>query len=130
MKATLIQYICMKLKQVVRDNLRRYMADRGIGQAELARRCNMSQSAMSRFLSEDRAPNIDTIEKISAALRVAPFMLLMPPGEDVQGDMLTLWDAMLDDLPPSERQSVITDARVRKILLTHPEYASSKKSRA
>ena len=56
--------------QMFASNLRELMIDRDISQKELADRCHVRQSTISKYLSEQQMPSMKAIVNMSAVLRV------------------------------------------------------------
>jgi transcriptional regulator with XRE-family HTH domain len=57
------------------------MEERGVTQTELAERIGVGQPAISNMLCRQCRPQKRTVEKIAAALEVAPEELWPPSGE-------------------------------------------------
>ena len=92
---------------------------RGLSQGELARRCNISQSLISRTLSGDISPSADFCIKVAEALGVSPEYLLrlaeiLPPESAVSEDA-TLQELIevAKNLSPENRQELLDYARFK-----------------
>lgn len=58
----------MPLQKTFADNLRQMLSDRGLTQAELAKRMCVERSYISHLLTGYRTPQLDTLERIARAL--------------------------------------------------------------
>jgi len=107
------------LKRRFTSNVLAYLKAEGIDRAELARRSGVSESMLSRLINEERAPTLDTVEKIARGLKIPPAFLL----EEQHGshaDILYLW-RVLDGMPEEERRRIIEDAELRRAYLEDPK---------
>jgi transcriptional regulator with XRE-family HTH domain len=66
----------MKLRAVVARNLRVLRKQKGFTQEELADRAGINRNYVGQIEREEKSPTIDTIEKLSIELDVAPGVLL------------------------------------------------------
>lgn len=57
-------------REIFSENLRMYLSDSGMDQAELAEKINVSQSAISHWINCNKYPRIDTIERIAAVFNI------------------------------------------------------------
>lgn len=64
------------------NNIRRIRIERGLSQEELAQAVGVTGSAISRWESGQRQPNIEKLKKLSAALGVTVDELLQDRGEE------------------------------------------------
>jgi ribosome-binding protein aMBF1 (putative translation factor) len=64
------------LHQRFTAKLRQALDDRGWSQSELARRLNIDQSVVNRYLNGRICPGLDLVEKFASALGVEPHNLL------------------------------------------------------
>jgi transcriptional regulator with XRE-family HTH domain len=62
------------------DRLRSLRREKGMTQAELARRASMSESYLRRLESASAAPGIDLLDRLATALGVPPTDLLPAAG--------------------------------------------------
>ncbi|WP_297004225.1 helix-turn-helix domain-containing protein [uncultured Corynebacterium sp.] len=72
------------------STLAQLIADRGLSQAELARRVGVTPAAMSRYLSGDREPRFVTLTAIAEELGVHVNELLQTSDEAVPAAIRTL----------------------------------------
>ena len=69
----------------------------GMTQAQLAEKANLSVDSISRIERGDRAPSLESLEKIAAALKTNPVQLLNFEGKELEalaecpGEALELW---------------------------------------
>ena len=52
------------------DNIQRIMKEQSLSVQELADRCDMARSAVSRIIHGHHSPTVDTVERIAQALQV------------------------------------------------------------
>lgn len=64
--------------EVLANNLRYMMKDRGWNQKELARASGVSQRTVSNILSEVKTPTLDTVELLAKAFGLTMWHLIMP----------------------------------------------------
>ena len=62
----------MSLTDAFRQNLRDMLNDRGLTQAELAERLKCTPAYVSHLMTGHRTPQLDTLEKLSQALKCEP----------------------------------------------------------
>ena len=65
-------------KHVVAENVRRFRKARGLTQVELSQRLGVEQSQVSQIENGKFAVNLDTLDRLSDALEIAPSGLLAP----------------------------------------------------
>lgn len=88
------------------ENLKNILDETGINQSELARRCQLSDQQISRFIKgKQRNPQIQTVVAISMALGVSIERLIF--GEESENKNRYLLEA-INKLPP-ERQEIVRD---------------------
>ena len=58
------------------ESIKMIMVEKGLGQKELSKKANITEAAMSKYLSGDRTPRIDVIVNIANALEVSVDNLL------------------------------------------------------
>lgn len=68
----------MELKEVLRRNLIGRRKELKLTQVQVAEMAGLSQPSISSFESGDAVPEVPTLAKLAAALRVEPDMLLRP----------------------------------------------------
>jgi len=89
----------------------------GMTQAKLAGKTNLSVDLISRIERGERAPSLETIEKISAALKVKPAELFNFENEEINAlsenpsESLELWK-LLKDKKPKQVKKVIGIAKI------------------
>ena len=66
----------MDYAQILRDNLRDIMKQKGITQAWLAERTEITEATISRYLSGVHSPKIELVAKMAGAMRVSVDYLL------------------------------------------------------
>lgn len=87
----------------------------GKNQTELAALSDVSQSAISDYIRNDRAPSIDALQKIAAALDVSPWIFLNGEPLPVKGMDLTEAEEahMREYRMLTESQRKVTDDVIR-----------------
>lgn len=68
--------------------LRKHMDEKGLSQAELADRADLSRSTMTMFFSGQRKPSADAVVKLAAILDVSTDYLLGRCGESEINDLM------------------------------------------
>ncbi|HDX0792343.1 TPA: helix-turn-helix transcriptional regulator [Stenotrophomonas maltophilia] len=110
--------------EVVAHNVRRLMEHHSLSQAELGRRAGVAQTMISGLVSRQdgsKNPRSDTIDKLAAFFKVAPWMLLIP---DIDMDMLT--DQGLKELVESyARVPALGRATILRIAEAEVRYAQT-----
>lgn len=85
------------------DNIRRIRRDAGLGQQELAERCGISKSQISRLESgEQKNPQIQTVIAIATAMGVSLDEIVY--GESAE--TMTYLSKALDELPEQDKASL------------------------
>ena len=88
------------------ENLKNILEETGINQSELARRCELSNQQISRFIQgKQRNPGIQTVVTISTALGVSIERLIF--GEESKNKNRYLVEAI--NKLPIERQEIVRD---------------------
>jgi len=88
-----------------------------ITQAKLAEITNLSVDSISRIERGERAPSLDSIEKISIALKVRPSELFNFDGEEISvlsenpSESLELWK-LLKNKKPKQVKKIIEIAKI------------------
>ena len=72
----------MSIREVLARNLRRYRAEQGLSQEELAHRADIDRTYVSSLERMQYAAGIDVVESLAAVLGVAPHVLLTPAADD------------------------------------------------
>ena len=72
----------MSIREVLARNLRRYRAERGLSQEELAHRADIDRTYVSSLERVQYGATVDMVESLAKALEVAPYKLLMPNQPD------------------------------------------------
>jgi transcriptional regulator with XRE-family HTH domain len=91
----------------------------GMTQAKLAEKANLSIDLISRIERGDRAPSLESIEKISLALNVSPLQLFNFDNQEIKtladapSEVLELWKILQGKR--SKQVRLITD--IARILL-------------
>ncbi|AQR61684.1 transcriptional regulator [Brevundimonas sp. LM2] len=62
----------MRLRGIVARNLRRLRSTHGVSQEELGARADVSGNYVGMLEREERSPTVDMLERLAAALDVAP----------------------------------------------------------
>lgn len=70
----------MSIREVLAQNLRRYRAERGLSQEELAHRADIDRTYISSLERQQYGASIDVVESLAKVLEVAPHDLLRPSG--------------------------------------------------
>ena len=77
----------------------------GMTQAELAEKANLSTDSISRMERGERAPSLESIERIAGALGIEPIQLLNFAEKDIEilsecpGEALELWKLLIRKKP-------------------------------
>ena len=72
----------MSIREVLARNLRRYRAERGLSQEELAHRADVDRTYVSSLERMQYAAGIDVVESLAKALDLPAFELLRPPADE------------------------------------------------
>ena len=88
--------------------IREIRLSKGISQADLAARCNLSRSYLSMIESGQKHPNAVRLRKIAAELGVPAAALL---ADEDETEELNKHLALMADLSPEDQQAVIALAR-------------------
>ena len=91
------------------DKIKELMNAAGLSQKELAKKANITEASMSKYLSGDRTPRIDVVVKLANALGVSVNDLLLE-GDDDQSPMVTASAALArckDKLTADEKNKLI-----------------------
>lgn len=70
---------------MIGENIKKYRKELRLTQKELARRANISETALINYEKNRRTPPVNIIDKISNALGVSPFVLL---GKEFFGEYM------------------------------------------
>lgn len=88
------------------ENLKNILDETGISQSELAKRCELSEQQISRFITgKQRNPGIQTVVSLSTALGVSIEKLIF--GEEGENKNKYLVEAI--EKLPIERQRIVMD---------------------
>lgn len=68
----------MSIREVLARNLRRYRAERGLSQEELAHRADIDRTYVSSLERMQYGASIDVVDNLARALDVEPHELLRP----------------------------------------------------
>jgi transcriptional regulator with XRE-family HTH domain len=68
----------MSIREVLARNLKRYRAERGLSQEELAHRADVDRTYVSSLERQQYGASIDVVESLAMVLDVAPYELLRP----------------------------------------------------
>ncbi|MGV7643089.1 helix-turn-helix transcriptional regulator, partial [Mycobacterium kansasii] len=68
----------MSIREVLARNLKRYRAERGLSQEELAHRADVDRTYVSSLERQQYGASIDVVESLAKVLEVAPYELLRP----------------------------------------------------
>lgn len=68
----------MSMREVLARNLRRYRAERGLSQEELAHRADIDRTYVSSLERMQYGASIDVVESLARVLEVPPHELLRP----------------------------------------------------
>ena len=69
------------LRKVLADNLRRFRANLGLSQEALADEAQLHRTFVGAVERRERNISLDNIEKLAAALKIAPYELLRPKDD-------------------------------------------------
>jgi transcriptional regulator with XRE-family HTH domain len=89
----------MDLKRIFVANLRKFRKEKGISQIRLAELCDTATNYIGEIEIGRRFPSLSLIEKIGAALDVAPYRFFMEepaPDSSSMGELLDLLAGMSD----------------------------------
>lgn len=67
----------------VARNLSRWMSARGLLDRDIEKLCGVGHKTVNNMRNGRHAPELDNIEKVAAALRIQPWMLLVPGLDDM-----------------------------------------------
>ena len=67
----------MDLQHIFVENLKHYRSKRGVSQAKLAELCDLSSGMIGKIEAHLTSPSLQTIERISIALEIDPFLLMI-----------------------------------------------------
>jgi transcriptional regulator with XRE-family HTH domain len=96
----------MGLKQIFIINLKKFRKIEGISQMKLAELCNTDVSYIGQIEIGRRFPSIEMIERIAAALKLAPYRLFMNEPGSAYGQADKTAD-FLASMPPNIRNDII-----------------------
>jgi transcriptional regulator with XRE-family HTH domain len=68
----------MSIREVLARNLKRYRAERGLSQEELAHRADVDRTYVSSLERQQYGASIDVVESLAKVLEIAPHDLLRP----------------------------------------------------
>ncbi|MEI9598063.1 helix-turn-helix transcriptional regulator [Moellerella wisconsensis] len=73
---------------------------KGISKAELAKRAMLSKSYLTRLFSNERTPNLDTLEKICTALDIplSLFIFLSSENINLSSNLKNKMDSIISEL--------------------------------
>ena len=103
----------MGLHQILSINVREIRKRNGLTQAELAEKCNISNTFIGEIETGIKYPAPKTLEKIAEALEVMPYVLLIPK------------DAKISDIDRKELVQKITKDIEKKVLTDIDEIRKS-----
>jgi transcriptional regulator with XRE-family HTH domain len=95
----------MALQQIFMRNMKKYRKEKGLTQEKLAELCETDPAYIGQLENGRRAPSMSFIEKIAAALNIAPYLLFYDESDpnlgkgrlgDMQKDAFT--QALITDL--------------------------------
>lgn len=90
-----------KALELLRKNIKRFAPE--ISNYQLARLCEISDSALSNYFSGQRMPSLEIVFKIAKGLNVQPWELLVDSDEkNIPADILE----MLENQPDSVYESI------------------------
>ncbi|HGN1344097.1 helix-turn-helix domain-containing protein [Proteus sp. DFP240708] len=84
----------------IADALDLCLRKKGISKAELAKRTMLSKSYLSRLFSNERTPNLETLENICTALDIplSLFIFLSSENVSLSNDLKKRMDSIIFDL--------------------------------
>jgi transcriptional regulator with XRE-family HTH domain len=71
-----------KLRNVVKQSVYYYRIKRGYTQLELAAAINVDKGTISEIERGEVNPKLETLEQIAHALKIEPYLLLLPPPKE------------------------------------------------
>ncbi|WP_291207692.1 helix-turn-helix transcriptional regulator [Hyphomonas sp.] len=71
----------MEIRRVFAENLKRYRKLAGLSQEELALNASVERAYVSLLERQLNSPTIDMVSKLSKAVGVEPYELLVPPSK-------------------------------------------------
>lgn len=71
----------MEIRRVFAENLKRYRKLAGLSQEDLALNASVERAYVSLLERQLNSPTIDMVSKLSKAIGVEPYELLMPPSK-------------------------------------------------
>ena len=98
----------MDIRKRFIDRLKYAMNDNNINARELSKKCGLSESSISRYLSGDMEPRVPAIGKMAQALHVDPVWLMgYDEGPEPEFSIETMKIAMLIEyMKPDEKAQV------------------------
>ena len=94
---------------IVAANIEAHMSARGITAAELARNAKINATGVYDILSgKSRSPRLETLEKLSAALRVPLVQLLSQPSDAAKKEQIA---QVFEQLPEGEQKRLLLTAQ-------------------
>lgn len=70
------------------DKVLNLMHEKGLSQKQLAQKCGIAESSVSRYLKADKRPRLDVVINFAKVLEIKPEFLL--DDNDMQDDAFTL----------------------------------------
>ncbi len=71
----------MEIRRVFAENLKRYRKLAGLSQEDLALNASVERAYVSLLERQLNSPTIDMVSKLSKAVGVEPYELLVPPSK-------------------------------------------------
>lgn len=109
----------MKNTEIFAKNLVRMMRREDISQRELARRANLSEAAVSRYVQGKRFPNSKAMIELSKALNCSIEDLMQEPTES---ELESIIKKAISSLNESERNFLISELRMVRSKKYHKIY--------
>lgn len=72
-----------RLGKIVAANITKWMAARQMNDRDVERVCGVGHKTVNNMRHHRHEPELDNIEKVAGALRIPPWMLLVPELDDV-----------------------------------------------
>lgn len=93
----------MSLKEIIAENVQRMRQEKGLSQKELSDISGITQSRVSLIENGSLDISVKSLERLATALKVQPYLLIKPPGE--QASVAELLEAV-EGLSPELQQMV------------------------
>lgn len=96
------------------DRLRKTRLDRGLSQADLAKRAGLQPAAISHFETEERSPSFENLRRLADALEISiDYLLVRTPEPESAGPVV---DRLYRDFRKMSAEDQDTIAKMAEML--------------